>query len=57
MCNKDERRVDMWLSRCLALTSESWKTFRTVNTAIASAAMQAAGLRILSTWMESLKNI
>ena len=47
----------MWLFCCLALTSESWKTIRTKNTAIASVVMKAWVLAILCTLAESLKII
>jgi L-lactate permease len=40
MCKEDKNHIDMWLSGCLTLTIEIWKTFTTVNTAIASAALQ-----------------
>jgi hypothetical protein len=57
MCNENKHHIDIWLSDCLSLTSESWKTFTTVNTAIPSAAAQLHGLRVLSTSAESLKNV
>ena len=57
MCKEVNHHIDIWLSCCLALTSESWKTFRTKNTATASIVMQLTGLAILFTSVESLKNI
>ena len=47
----------MWLFCCLALTSESWKTLRTKNTATASIMTQMHGFEILFTLAASLKNI
>ena len=47
----------MWLFCCLSLTSESWKTLRTKNTATASIMTQMHGLVILFTLAASLKNI
>ena len=57
MCKEDKHQRDMWLSWCLALTSESWKIFSTKYTATASIVMQLTGLAILFTSAESLKNI
>ena len=57
MFNEDKPHKDLWCFCCLTLTSESWKTFRTVNTAIPSAMAKACGLAILFTSAESLKNI
>lgn len=57
MCNEDNHHRDMWRSCSLTLTSESWKTLRTKNTATPSIAMQLNGLEIPFTSAESLKNI
>jgi len=47
----------MWLSGCVALTSESWKAIMIVNAAISNAVMKVIGLRILFTSADNLKNI
>jgi hypothetical protein len=57
MCIEDKHQLDMWLSCCFALTSESWKTCSNKNTATVSVMKQLAGLAIMFTLAESLKNI